>query len=169
MPLTIIVAMDAARGIGIQNRLPWHLPQDLAWFKRQTSGHPIIMGRKTYESIGRALPNRRNIVISRNPQWQAAGVETVPSIEAALALVEQPGQHSEHGETKPAFVIGGAQIYQAALPFTQRLLITEIAQKFDCDAFFPAIDPQIWQETARHPQPRAAFDYTFVEYQRKGE
>ncbi len=163
MPLTIIVAMDAARGIGIQNRLPWHLPQDLAWFKRQTSGHPIIMGRKTYESIGRPLPNRRNIVISRNPQWQAAGVETVSSIEAALALIDPHDQHN------PVFVIGGAQIYQAALPFTQRLLITEIAQEFDCDAFFPAIDPQIWQETARQPQPKAAFDYTFVEYQRRVE
>lgn len=167
MYLTIIVAMDAARGIGIQNRLPWHLPQDLAWFKRQTSGHPIIMGRKTYESIGRPLPNRRNIVISRNPQWSAQGqagaVECVSSIEAALALFDPHDQHN------PAFVIGGAQIYQAALPFTQRLLITEIDQTFDCDAFFPAIDPQIWHETARHPQPAAAFNYTFVEYQRKGE
>ncbi len=169
MPLTIIVAMDAARGIGIQNRLPWHLPQDLAWFKRQTSGHPIIMGRKTYESIGRPLPNRRNIVISRNPQWQANGVETVSSIEAALALIEPIRENDQQSEQKTAFVIGGAQIYQAALPLTQRLLITEIAQKFDCDAFFPAIDPQIWQETARQPQPKAAFDYTFVEYQRRVE
>lgn len=157
MPLTIIVAMDAGRGIGINNRLPWHLPEDLAWFKRQTTGHPIIMGRKTFESIGRPLPKRRNIVISRNPAWQADGVETVASIDAALALV---------GDDE-AFIIGGAQIYQAALPLTTRMLITEIAHQFDCDAFFPLLDPQQWVEHARWPQPRGAFDYTFVEYLRQ--
>jgi dihydrofolate reductase len=160
MTITLIVAMDAARGIGIQNRLPWHLPQDLAHFKRQTTGHPIIMGRKTFDSIGRALPKRRNIVITRNPNWQAEGVESVTSLADALQLV---------GDAQ-AFVIGGAEIYALALPRADRLLVTEIAQRFDCDAFFPALEPGIWQESARETQ-RAAFDdggfeYAFVEYQR---
>ena len=98
--LTLIVAFDRQRGIGINNALPWKLAEDMAFFKRTTTGHPIIMGRKTFESIGRALPNRRNIVISRNPDWTHAGVEAVGSVEAALALVG----------SEASFVIGGAQI-----------------------------------------------------------
>jgi dihydrofolate reductase len=157
MSLTIIVAMDAARGIGLQNRLPWHLPEDLAHFKRQTTGHPIIMGRKTYESIGRPLPKRRNIVISRNPLWRADGVEGVVSLADACQLLGN----------EAAFVIGGAQIYAQALPLVQRLLITEIAHQFECDTFFPAIDSRQWQETGREIHQTPEFDYAFVEYQRK--
>lgn len=156
--LTIIVATDQERGIGINNTLPWRLPEDLAFFKRTTSGHPVIMGRKTFESIGRPLPNRRNIVITRNPGWRHEGVEAVNSLDAALELL---------GGT-PAFVIGGAQIYQEALPCTDRLIVTEIGKSFDCDAFFPAIDPQQWKEVAReqyHSQQNG-FDYAFVTYQK---
>jgi dihydrofolate reductase len=157
MSLTIIVAMDAAHGIGIQNRLPWHLPEDLAHFKRQTSGHPIIMGRKTYESIGRPLPKRRNIVISRNPLWRADGVECAVSLADACRLTGD----------ETAFVIGGAQIYAQVLPLVQRLLITEIEHRFECDTFFPAIDSGQWRETGRESHQTPEFDYAFVEYQRQ--
>lgn len=137
--LSIIVATDKKRGIGINNQLPWHLPEDLAHFKNTTSGHPIIMGRKTYDSIGRPLPKRRNIVISRNSEWNQNGVEIVHSIEQALALLNE----------EQAFVIGGAQIYQQALPLAERLIVTEIQAEYACDAFFPSIDPQVWEESSR--------------------
>lgn len=156
--LSIIVATDQQRGIGIRNTLPWRLPEDLAHFKRTTSGHPVIMGRKTFDSIGRALPNRRNIVITRNPDWRHDGVEAVLSLDAALRLVDGAD----------AFVIGGAQIYAEALPLATRLIITEIGKRFDCDAFFPAIDPAQWKEVAReqyHSQQNG-FDYAFVTYQK---
>lgn len=137
--LSIIVATDKKRGIGINNQLPWHLPEDLAHFKNTTSGHPIIMGRKTYDSIGRPLPKRRNIVVSRNSEWNQTGVETVNSIEQAFALLNE----------EQAFVIGGAQIYQQAMQLAERLVVTEIQGEYDCDAFFPEIDPKIWEETSR--------------------
>jgi dihydrofolate reductase len=156
--LTIIVATDAHNGIGIRNTLPWRLPEDLAHFKRTTSGHPIIMGRKTFESIGRPLPQRRNIVITRNPGWRHDGVESAPSLAAAAALV---------GDAE-AFIIGGAEIYAAAQELTQRLIVTEIQHSFDCDAFYPARDPLQWQEVSRENHHSAAngFDYAFVVYQR---
>ncbi|HJV80133.1 dihydrofolate reductase [Noviherbaspirillum sp.] len=156
--LTIVVATDAQRGIGINNSLPWRLPEDMAHFKRTTMGHPVIMGRKTFASIGRPLPNRRNIVITRNAAWRHEGVEAVTSLDAAIELV---------GDAE-ACIIGGAQIYQEALPHTDRLVVTEIARIFDCDAFFPAIDPKQWKEVARekyHSDPNG-FDYAFVTYQR---
>ncbi|MCG2584610.1 dihydrofolate reductase [Massilia sp. TS11] len=156
--LSLIVATDAAGGIGIRNTLPWKLKEDLAFFKATTSGHPIIMGRKTFDSIGRPLPNRRNIVITRNPDWQHAGVECAASLAAALALV---------GEAR-AFVIGGAQIYAAALPLADELIVTEIGARFDCDAFFPPIDKTVWREVARQPQHSSenGWDYAFVTYQK---
>ncbi|MGI4849434.1 MAG: dihydrofolate reductase [Janthinobacterium lividum] len=159
--LTIIVATDRQRGIGVANTLPWRLPEDMAYFKRTTTGHPVIMGRKTFDSIGRALPNRRNIVITRNSAWSFDGVETAPSLEAAANMVG----------AKEAFLIGGAQIYAAALPLalTRRLLVTEIDAGFDCDAFFPAIDSLQWKEVQRetHHSDQAGFDYSFVCYERR--
>ena len=157
--LTLVVALDAQRGIGIDNKLPWHIPEDLAHFKRLTSGHPIIMGRKTFDSIGRPLPKRRNIVITRNAQWRHDGVEAVTSVAAALALLDGA----------EGFVIGGAEIYSQSLALTQRLIITEIGSTYDCDAFFPAIDTEEWQETAREEQVSAAsgLEYAFVTWQRK--
>ena len=156
---TIIVATDVKGGIGIDNTLPWRLPEDLAYFKKTTSGHPIVMGRKTFESIGRPLPNRRNIVVTRNSGWQQEGVEAVDSLAAASALA---------GDVD-AFVIGGAQIYAQALPRAERLLVTEIDKAFQCDAFFPAIDKTIWQETARetHHSEANGFDFAFVTYIRR--
>jgi dihydrofolate reductase len=154
--LTIIVATDKQGGIGINNKLPWHLPEDLAHFKRTTTGNTIIMGRKTFDSIGRALPNRRNIVITRNLDWQHDGVESVTSLQAAQDLVME----------ESAFVIGGAQIYEQALPIADQLIITQIQQDFICDAFFPKIDPQQWEEISRENRhsETSNLDYAFVTY-----
>ncbi len=159
MTLTLIVAMDAARGIGIENRLPWKLPEDMAHFKRTTTGHAVIMGRKTFESIGRPLPNRRNIVISRDPNWRHEGVALANSVEAATKLLSADEE---------AFVIGGAQIYAACLASAQRLIVTEIAKNFACDAFFPAIDQAQWREVTRmqHFSVQNDCEFAFVQYQR---
>jgi dihydrofolate reductase len=155
---TIIVAIDRQRGIGINNGLPWRLPEDLAHFKRTTSGHPIIMGRKTFDSIGRPLPNRRNIVITRNPEWRHDGVETVASLSAAAALLADA----------EAFVIGGSQIYAEALPLSDRLVVTEIGKTYECDTFFPEISARQWREVARdsHHSEQSGLDFAFVTYQR---
>lgn len=156
--LAIIVAMDRNRGIGIDNQLPWHLPEDLAHFKRLTTGHPIVMGRKTYDSIGRPLPNRRSIVVTRNPHWRHDGVEAVGSLDAAVALA---------GDT-PAFIIGGAQIFAEALAVADRLIVTHIDQAFDCDTFFPPIDLGVWQESERQAYHAASgLPYAIVTYQRQ--
>ena len=157
--LTIIVATDQAGGIGINNTLPWKLPEDMAHFKRLTTGHPIIMGRKTFDSIGRPLPNRRNIVITRNADWRHDGVEPVGSVDAAVALLDGA----------EGYVIGGAEIYKQSMAVTDRLIVTEIGQTFGCDALFPAIDPAVWEETAReqHTSETAGLPYAFVTYRRK--
>jgi dihydrofolate reductase len=157
--LSIIVATDRKNGIGIRNTLPWRLPEDLAFFKRTTTGHPVIMGRKTFESIGRPLPNRRNIVVTRDAGWRTDGAETAHSVEQAIALA---------GEEE-IFVIGGAQIYREILPHVHRLIVTEIDADFECDAFFPAIDPALWKETGRetHRSEANSFSYAFVTYERR--
>ena len=156
--LTIVVAIDEQRGIGIDNKLPWHLPEDLAHFKRLTSGHPILMGRKTFDSIGRALPNRRNVVITRNRDWRHDGVEAVTSLQAAVELVADT----------PAFIIGGAQIFADSLALSERMVVTEIAHTFACDTFFPALPDGVWKETARetHHSDANGYDYAFVTYDR---
>jgi dihydrofolate reductase len=156
--LTIVVAIDQQRGIGINNALPWHLPEDLAHFKRTTSGHPIIMGRKTFDSIGRPLPKRRNIVITRNPEWQHNGVEVVASVDEAIMLAG----------SDEAFIIGGAQIFIEALPYVHRLIVTEIGKTFACDTFFPEIARTQWRETQReqHYSEQNDFKYAFVTYER---
>jgi dihydrofolate reductase len=156
--LTLVVAMDAKRGIGIDNKLPWHLPEDLAHFKRVTLGQPIIMGRKTFDSIGRPLPGRRNIVVTRNRDWHADGVDAVASLEEAIALA---------GDA-PASIIGGAQIFNEALEFADRMIVTHIEREYHCDTFFPEIDPGKWTATAREPQHSQAqdLDFSFVTYER---
>jgi dihydrofolate reductase len=158
--LSLVVAMDAKRGIGVDNQLPWHLPEDLAHFKRVTLGHPIIMGRKTFESIGRPLPGRRNIVVTRNAGWGHEGVDVVHSLDDAVALV---GADS-------ASIIGGAQIFGQAIGIAERMIVTEIAHSFACDTFFPPLDPAVWLETARdtHHSDANGYDYAFVTYERKG-
>lgn len=130
----------------------------MAHFKNTTSGHAVIMGRKTFDSIGKALPNRRNIVVSRNPEWRYDGVECVHSLEEACKLVAGT----------EAFVIGGTQIYQQALPLSDKLIVTEIHQRFDCDAFFPAISKGDWVEVGRdvRQSEQNNFTYAFVTYKR---
>lgn len=157
--LTMVVAIDAGRGIGVDNQLPWHLPEDLAHFKRVTLGRPIIMGRKTFDSIGRPLPGRQNIVVTRNAGWRHEGVDAVTSFEAAIAMVQ--------GDE--ASIIGGAQIFGEALGVANRMIVTEIAHTFACDTFFPPIDPAVWEETARetHHSDKNGYDYAFVTYERK--
>jgi dihydrofolate reductase len=157
--LTLVVAMDAQRGIGVDNKLPWHLPEDLAHFKRVTLGHPIIMGRKTFDSIGRPLPKRRNIVVTRNQDWRHEGVDAALSLQDAIALAGD----------EPASIIGGAQIFGEAMAVASRMIVTEIDHVFRCDTFFPPIDPGQWIETARerHHSEANGFDYAFVTYERK--
>ena len=157
--LSIIVAKDRRSGIGISNTLPWRLPQDLAHFKRTTTGHPVIMGRKTFDSIGRPLPGRRNIVVTRQSGWQHEGVEVCHSLEEALALTR----------AEAPFIIGGAQIYQQAMALADTLVITEIDAEFGCDAFFPQVDPAVWQEASReaHTADDQSFNYAFVVYKKK--
>lgn len=157
--LTLIVARARNGVIGRDNALPWRLPEDLQHFKRTTLGAPIIMGRKTWDSIGRPLPGRRNIVVSRNRDLQLEGAEVVGSLEDAQRLcvgVEQ------------VFLIGGAQLYVEALPSADRLIVTEIDADVAGDAYFPAIDRSKWVEVSRETHHSAAngFDYAFVTYER---
>ncbi|WP_313378082.1 dihydrofolate reductase [Achromobacter insolitus] len=157
--LTLIVAYSTNRVIGRDNALPWKLPGDLAHFKRSTLGHPIIMGRKTWDSLGRPLPGRSNIVISRNPSFTAAGAIVVPSLEAAVQAC---------GDIDAAFVIGGAQIYVQALPLAARVLATEVRADVEGDAFFPLLPAFQWKETSREPQPAEnGYEYDFVTYERQ--
>ena len=158
--LTLIVARARNGVIGRDNTLPWRLPEDLAHFKRTTMGAPIVMGRKTYDSIGRPLPGRRNIVVTRNAKLELPGCEIAYSLEDAQRLcvgVEQ------------IFLIGGAQLYADALPSADRLIVTEIDADFEGDAHFPTPDPKVWHEVARETHHAAApndFDYAFVTYER---
>jgi len=156
--LTLIVARARNGVIGKDNAMPWKIPGEQAYFKRVTMGHPIIMGRKTWESIGRPLPGRRSIVVTRNPGFVAAGAEVVTGLDAALAACAGAAE---------AFVIGGAELYCLALPRADRLLITEIDHDFDGDTTFPAPDPMRWRETARdHHAPAVdrPFAVDYVEY-----
>jgi dihydrofolate reductase len=137
--VTLIVAMAKNRAIGKDNALPWHIPEDLKRFKALTMGHPIIMGRKTFDSIGRPLPGRRNIVISRNRTLAIPGVDVAGSLEEALAACSAEPE---------LFVIGGEQIYAQALVHADRIEMTEIEQAVDGDAFFPPIDDAMWIETS---------------------
>ena len=156
--LSIIVAMSSNRVIGVNNTLPWHLSEDLKHFKSLTTGHTIIMGRKTYESIGRPLPNRRNIVISRNSNTSYEGVEVVYSLEDAFSISTND---------KEVFVIGGSNIYEQALSFVDQLYITEIKKSFIGDAFFPEINKQIWIEYSRDDHvTNDGLEFSFVKYQK---
>ncbi|WP_338848970.1 dihydrofolate reductase [Massilia sp. W12] len=162
MRISMIVAADAANGIGIDNRLPWKLAEDMAFFKQTTSGHAVLMGRKTFESIGRPLPQRRNLVLSRDSGWQAAGVSAHTSLEQAIAAAQAAG------ETE-LFIIGGSQIYAAAMPHAERILLTRIERRFDCDAHFPALPDDVWQLTAQQDgwSEQNGCAYHFLCYQRR--
>jgi dihydrofolate reductase len=162
--ISAIVAMTENRVIGYQNQLPWHLPADLQHFKAITSGHPILMGRKTFESIGRPLPNRTNIILTRDSAYQKPGCKIVASVGDALALATL--DHTE------IFIIGGAEIYRQFLPFTTRLYITLVHEDFTGDTYFPIIDLSEWKEMKReaHTADEANhYPYSFLLLERETE
>ncbi len=148
--ISLIVAHDKNRVIGLNNKMPWHLPGDLQYFKEQTMGKPMIMGRKTFESIGRPLPGRRNIVITRNADYTAKGIEVVHSLEDALALVKDEPE---------IMIIGGEQIFREALPLADRLYVTEIHHTFEGDTYFPAYEE--WQRVSALSKEKASEGFTF--------
>lgn len=159
--LVLIAALDRNCAIGRDNALPWHLPDDLKRFKALTLGKPVLMGRKTAESLGRALPKRRNLVLTRSGQVPFDGMEAVASIEDALALAVAE-------DADEVCVIGGGEIYALTLPLATRLHLTHVDSVVDgCDAFFPAFDPSQWHAVARETHAaddRHAFAFEFVEY-----
>jgi dihydrofolate reductase len=157
--LSVIAAMAKNRVIGIENRLPWHLPEDLRHFKTLTMGHHIVMGRKTYESIGRPLPGRVTVIVTRNPDYRADGCVTADSLDAAIEFGRAAGDPE-------IFFVGGAELYGQVLTRADRLYLTEIQAEFAGDAHFPALDSG-WRETGRQRQTSAAgLAYDFVVYAR---
>lgn len=153
----LIAAVAANRVIGANGKLPWHLPEDLKHFKALTLGHPLIMGRKTWESLGKALSGRENIVVTRAPGYDAPGASVASSLDGALALCA--------GEPT-VFVIGGGELYSAALPLADGLVLTEIQRDYAGDARFPRFDRSAWRETQRKPQTSAdglRFDFVLYE------
>lgn len=156
--LSLIAAVAANGVIGARNALPWHLPADLRHFKATTLGSPVIMGRRTYESIGRPLPGRTNLIVTRQAQYDAPGCIVAASLAAARAAA--PG-------AAEVFVIGGGELYAQALPDADLLYVTEIHAAFEGDARFPEIDPREWQEAAREVHAaEAPFRFDFVRYER---
>lgn len=157
MLLSLIVAMDRNRLIGRNNALPWHLPADLKHFKSVTMGKPVLMGRKTFESIGKPLPGRRNIVISRNTDFDAPGCEVYTSLDKALAVL---------GAVDEAVIIGGMGIYTLVMPRVQKMYLTIIDAEFKGDAWFPEYDPEEWnidtEEKHRYEEGENKFDYCFL-------
>lgn len=156
-----LIAAVASNGIiGADNRLPWHLPEDLGHFRKLTSGHSVIMGRKTWQSIGRPLPDRQNIVVSRDAGLRLDGVTVANSLDEALRVAHRPD---------PVFVIGGEALFRSALPFATVLYLTEIEREFDGDVAFPAFDRATWREVARDTRAPASgegFAYHFATYER---
>lgn len=158
--ITLIAAIGQNNELGKNNQLIWHLPADLKHFKKLTTGHFIIMGRKTFESIGKPLPNRTTVIITRDKDYKVEGCLTANSLDNALDLAKK--------EATP-YIIGGAQIYNQALKIADKLEITHVHQSFEADVFFPKIDLTIWNETKREfhqTDEKNEFDYSFVSYQR---
>ncbi len=163
MMISMIAAMAHDRVIGLDNQMPWHLPADLAHFKRVTLGKPVLMGRKTFESIGRPLPGRRNLVISRNPDYRAGGVEVIDSVEAALALLAD-------SDVAELMVIGGGHLYGQLLPRADRLYLTRIDLAVEGDTRFPAFDENDWsciERELHQPDEKNPHPYCFETWQRR--
>ena len=158
MTIALIVAIAENRVIGNKNQLPWHLPADLKYFKSKTMGNAIAMGRKTYESIGKPLPGRRNIVVTRNKNWSAEGIFTANSLEDAI-------ENAKNNNEDTLFIIGGAELYQQAIEFCEIIYLTEVKEKFTGDVYFPEIKSGGWKETSRvshHPDEKNKYPYDFV-------
>lgn len=167
VPVAMIAALSRNRVIGVDNRLPWYLPEDLRFFKRMTQAKPLVMGRRTFESIGRPLPNRLNIVVTRDADFQHDGVRVCHDLADAIEIA---AQHAVIDAADEIMVMGGAQIYAQLLPMARRLYLTEVDIELEGDAFFPELDANQWQEVdsvvgaSTEGQP----NYRFVRYQRRG-
>ena len=158
---TIVVAMGLSNEIGADNQLLWHLPKDLKHFKEITSGHPIIMGRKTYESIGKPLPNRTNIVISRKTDWFEEGILIVGSIKEAIKFAKKIDEN--------IFIIGGGNIYQQTIDIADKLEVTLVKTDLEADTFFPKIDEKIWTKTNEQcceKDEKNEYDFCFQTFER---
>ncbi|MCC3357084.1 dihydrofolate reductase [Bacillus sp. REN16] len=159
--ISLLLAMDKNQLIGKDNDLPWRLPADLAYFKRVTMGHAIIMGRKTYDSIGRPLPGRENIIVTRDTSYKAEGCKVIHSIDEIVKLREETDQE--------LFVIGGAEIFKMILPYSDRLYITEIEEEFEGDTYFPAFNKNEWKVISKEKgikDEKNPYDYTFIVYEK---
>lgn len=162
--ITLVVAKSDNQVIGRDNQLIWKLSSDLKRFKQLTSGHPIIMGRKTFESIEKALPNRRNIVITKNKNWNSEGIEVVHSLEEALKKAKSLDS--------TIFIIGGGTIYEQSISLADAIEVTEVHAVFEGDAYFPEIDNRTWKEVNREnfsKDEKNEFNYSFVRYERISE
>ena len=157
--ISIIVAVAKNGVIGQNNTLPWHLPEDLKRFRALTTGHHIIMGRKTYESLGRLLPGRTTVIVTRNQDYQLEGAMVAHSLEAAITLCQNDNE---------AFLIGGAELYQAGIKLANKLYLTEIDLDIAGDAFFPEFDLSEWQEISREAHTSVqGFGFSYITYVRK--
>ena len=163
MTISTIVAVAKNNVIGKDNDIPWYLPADLKYFKKITTGHHIVMGRKCYESIGRPLPKRTNVVVTRNPFFIATGCLVTHNVAEAVQLAEDNGEEE-------VFIIGGGQIYEIALPHVDRIYLTEVDLEVEGDIFFPEINPEAWtliEETKHKADEKNEHDYTFKILERK--
>ena len=159
-PISMIVARSRNLVIGKENKIPWKISADLQFFKKVTMGYPIIMGRKTWESIGRPLPGRRNIVVSRNTSYSAVGAELVSSLEQALDSLK---------EFNRVFVTGGQQLFNQAFPLADELFITEIELQVEGDTYFEIPDPSNWQEIDRVQEKEGEIEFAYVTLRRKAD
>jgi len=162
MIVSIIVAVGEKGEMGLHNQLPWYLPADMKYFKTTTAGHHVVMGRKTYESLGKPLPNRVNVVITRNPDFKA-DARIVTNIQSAIDIAEE-------GNEKECFILGGADIFKQSIPLCDKMYITRIHQTFEADTFFPAINVSDWKlesSEAHEPDEKNKYSYTFEVYVKK--
>lgn len=162
MKISIIAAVSENGVIGKDGEIPWYLPSDLKHFKELTTGHHIIMGRKTYESIGKPLPDRTNVIVTRQQDYKTEGVEVVHSLDAALELVERSGNTQ-------CFIIGGGEIFRQAMDKVNKIYLTRVHTKTEGDTYFPELDPLIWKEVSREQNladEKNPYPYDFVVYER---
>ena len=158
MTVSLIVAVSQNGVIGSNNKLPWRLPADLKHFKELTMGHPVIMGRKTYESIGKSLPGRTNLVVTRQGKFKTEGCQVVHSVEEAIRFC---------GNTDEIFIIGGASIYQEALPYADKIYLTRIHKDFEGNARLFDLDEKVWKVTSREPGGEGTLAHTFFIYEKR--
>lgn len=160
MIISLIAAMDKNRLIGVNNQLPWHLPADLAYFKRTTLGKPVLMGRKTYESIGRPLPGRTNLVLTRNDDYKPEGIISVSSLDEAISRI---------ADAEELVIMGGSSVYEMLLPEVERMYLTYVQAEFEGDAWFPEFEDSDWKEVSaeeHYPDEKNNYACRFVTLER---